>query len=164
MIWLVDKMGSAAEDATFLELAESCGFNLVAHKTQTRCRLSAGPRWDVPGHKSDTTLARSQGADVPADLVGNAVELAQVLLARVRERQTQANLPTPPLRPGALHAPDDCGAVVVSTSLNGVFDVDLVADSTGRGVFLGFVKPRSQDVVLKAIRHALAQRRGGRVN
>lgn len=164
MIWLVDKAGGAAEDATFPEIAESCGFNLVAHKDQARCRLSAGPRWDVPGHKAGTTLAESQGADVPADVVASAVELAQVLLARVRERQTQAKLPAPPLRSGGIHAPAHWGAVVVSTSLKGVFDVDLLADNTGRGVFVGFVKPRSQDVVPHAIRHALAQRGGGRVN
>lgn len=157
MIWLVDKVGAAAEDSTFPEIAESCGFSLMAHKDQTRCRLSAGPRWDVPGHRAGTTLAEAEGADVPADVVANAVELAQVLLARVRERQAQARLPGPLLRSGGIYAPEDFGGVAVATSLKGVFDVDVVAESTGRGVFVGFLKPRSQDVVPNAIREALAR-------
>ena len=164
MTWLVSTMGVAAEGSTFPEIAESCGFNLVAHKDQARCRLSAGPRWDVPGHKAGTTLAEAQGADVPADVVANAIELAQVLLGRVRERQARARLPAPPLRSGGIHAPDDWGAIVVSTLLKGAFDVELVADDSGRGVAVGVVKPRSQDVVPNAIRLALAQRGVGRVN
>jgi hypothetical protein len=164
MNWLVSEMATMIDDATFPDIAESCGFHLVAHKDQGRCRLSAGPRWDVVGHKAGDTCAASQGEQVPADVVADAVELAQVLLQRVRERQRDARLPDPPLRPGGIYPSSDWGAVVLSSSLKGVFDIDLVSEDTGRGTFVGFVKPRSQDVVPNAIRLALAQRDVGRVS
>jgi hypothetical protein len=161
--WLTSELRPSLPPSALLGIAEGCRFDLVAHKDQERCRLSASLAWAVPGFEVGDTCATSTGDRVPSALIAEATEVAALLLERLRKRQKEAHLPYPPL--GGAMVPDQSegGAIVVGTSVIGDLDVRVVQQDGERWA-LPYVKNHSERTKREAIEMALADSAEGSTN